>query len=60
MALALLAVFATTLAFTLLAYVLFYYLRKIRLYKEAAKFPGPPALPFIGNAHYFMGSTEGI
>lgn len=39
--------------------LLIFYLRKIRLYRAAAKFPGPPALPFIGNAHVFVGSTEG-
>ncbi|XP_015126718.1 cytochrome P450 4C1 [Diachasma alloeum] len=40
--------------------LLIFYLRKIRLYRAAAKFPGPPALPFIGNAHVFVGSTEDI
>ncbi|XP_011315522.1 cytochrome P450 4C1 [Fopius arisanus] len=40
--------------------LLVFYLKKIRLYRAAAKFPGPPALPFIGNAHAFVGSTEDI
>ncbi|OXU24905.1 hypothetical protein TSAR_006903 [Trichomalopsis sarcophagae] len=60
MALAISALLAVGLLFTALAFVIGHYLRKIRLYRESAKFPGPPALPFIGNAHFFMGSTEDI
>lgn len=37
-----------------------YHVRRRRLYKMASNLPGPPALPFIGNAHLFLGSSEGI
>lgn len=48
------------LAVAILAYLLLSYLQRFRLYKESAKFPGPTNLPFIGSAHYFLGSTQGI
>ncbi|GBP32900.1 Cytochrome P450 4d2 [Eumeta japonica] len=34
--------------------------RRRRLYELAALVPGPPELPFIGHAHRFTGSTQGI
>ncbi|KAF7993854.1 hypothetical protein HCN44_011123 [Aphidius gifuensis] len=40
--------------------IIIFYLSKYRLYKAASKFTGPPALPFLGNCHYFAGSTQDI
>ncbi|XP_046591543.1 cytochrome P450 4C1-like isoform X2 [Neodiprion pinetum] len=37
-----------------------YHLRRLRLYKKASKFCGPPTLPFVGNACQFFGNTEDI
>ncbi|XP_043285788.1 uncharacterized protein [Venturia canescens] len=50
------ALFLTLIFCGIVASLLFYY-RKWSLYQKAAKFPGPPTLPLIGNAHYFMGDS---
>lgn len=35
-----------------------YHLRRLKLYKAAAKFPGPKTWPLIGNADLFFGDGE--
>lgn len=52
------AIFITTTVCGIVALFL-YHFGRLRLYIEAAKFPGPPSLPVIGNAHYFVGNTAG-
>ncbi|KAK0082684.1 hypothetical protein PV325_010025 [Microctonus aethiopoides] len=37
-----------------------YHIKQIHLYRAAAKIPGPPTLPLIGNAHYFFGDNAYI
>ncbi|XP_012281037.1 cytochrome P450 4C1 [Orussus abietinus] len=37
-----------------------YHWKRLRLYRAAAKFPGPPAYPIIGNSLIFIGSTADI
>jgi hypothetical protein len=44
----------------MLIYIILQYIKKIPFYKESLRLPGPPALPFIGNAYYFTGNTAGI
>ncbi|XP_058806266.1 cytochrome P450 4C1-like [Phymastichus coffea] len=60
MVVAMSSMLAIASAIFILAFILLYYVQRFRLYKESAKFPGPPNLPFIGSAHYFMGSTQDI
>lgn len=36
-----------------------HHLGRRRFYMAAAKFPGPRTLPLIGNAHYFIGNSQG-
>lgn len=43
----------------LITWYLQYVWRKIKLYKHARKIPGPPTLPFIGNAHLLIGDGYG-
>ncbi|XP_043277718.1 uncharacterized protein [Venturia canescens] len=38
----------------------FFHPQKLRLHRKLGKFPGPPTLPFIGNAHYFIGDSSRI
>ncbi|XP_046734901.1 cytochrome P450 4C1-like [Diprion similis] len=40
--------------------ILIYHLRRLRLYKQASKFSGPPVLPIFGNTLIFVGSNEDI
>ncbi|KAJ8672685.1 hypothetical protein QAD02_003945 [Eretmocerus hayati] len=47
-------------AIIFIIFIIVYHVRRIRLYRESAKYPGPLALPFIGSAHFFIGSTEDI
>ncbi|KAK0084156.1 hypothetical protein PV326_006394 [Microctonus aethiopoides] len=37
-----------------------YHIKRLHLYRAAAKIPGPRTYPLIGNAHYFMGNTADI
>ncbi|KAK0084153.1 hypothetical protein PV326_006391, partial [Microctonus aethiopoides] len=37
-----------------------YHIKRLHLYRAAAKIPGPPTLPLIGNAHYFIGNMTDI
>ncbi|KAK0181268.1 hypothetical protein PV327_003562 [Microctonus hyperodae] len=37
-----------------------YHIKRLNLYRAAAKIPGPPTYPLIGNAHYFIGNTADI
>lgn len=48
-----------TLVFIFLVWYAQYHWRRRRLYRMAAKFPGPFPWPFIGNAYLFIGDTAG-
>ena len=50
--------FATMLA-SLACFIIVYKWKRRKLEKLAEQFPGPPALPIIGNALEFLGSPEG-
>ena len=48
----------SVMTLTLISIILQYFKNK-RLYTQAALFPGPKTIPIFGNAHLFVGSTEG-
>lgn len=52
-------ILALTLVFIFLVWYAQYHWRRRRLYSMAAKFDGPFAWPFIGNAYDFSGDTRG-
>lgn len=54
------AVIVTSAIISGIISVIMYHLRRLRLYKHASQFSGPPLLPFLGNALTFVGSTEDI
>nr|ARN17935.1 cytochrome P450-12 [Cephus cinctus] len=43
-----------------LIWIILYHVKRLRMYKAAAKYPGPVAWPFLGNAYYFIGKNEDI
>ncbi|XP_048508468.1 cytochrome P450 4C1-like isoform X2 [Athalia rosae] len=40
--------------------LLIFHLKRLQMYKHAAKFDGPSCVPFVGNALLFFGSTTAI
>ncbi|XP_046735163.1 cytochrome P450 4C1-like [Diprion similis] len=51
----------TTVFFAGIVYWLIHYARRLRFYRQAWKFSGPPiVLPILGNALYFAGNAEHI
>ncbi|CAB0045304.1 unnamed protein product [Trichogramma brassicae] len=51
---------ATIIVLACTAYLAIFYFWKLGKIRKLVKCPGPPSIPFIGSAHYFMGSTEDI
>lgn len=49
----------TTILIGLYCGIAEYLLNKLHIYNTTKGFPGPKAYPIIGNAHLFMGNTEG-
>lgn len=50
--------FLSVITLALVSFLLQYFKNR-RLYKQAELFPGPKTIPIFGNAHLFVGSTEG-
>ena len=51
-------IFVSVITVALVSIIL-QYIRNRRLYKQAVLFPGPKTIPILGNAHLFVGNTEG-
>ncbi|KAL7296360.1 hypothetical protein TKK_0010374 [Trichogramma kaykai] len=51
---------ATIIVLACTAYLVIFHFWKLGKIRKLVKCPGPPSIPFIGSAHYFMGSTEDI